>query len=160
ADGLSGDAVNAVMEDREGNIWVATTNGLDRFRDVAVSTLSARQGLPAGAVSSVAGSADGGLWMATPGAVTEWRDGHLTVHRGDRRASSSAGVRVDVVHGLPESIGAALADPERIWLASPARGLGYLERGRFVAVGQAPARAVRSMVRDGRGDLWVSDQTL
>ena len=31
-DGLTADAVLALFEDREGNIWVATTAGLDRFR--------------------------------------------------------------------------------------------------------------------------------
>ena len=30
--GLSGDLVNILLEDREGNIWVSTAKGLDRFR--------------------------------------------------------------------------------------------------------------------------------
>ena len=46
-DGLSSDFVLAFFEDREGNIWVGTTNGLDRFRKSVVSTISARQGLSA-----------------------------------------------------------------------------------------------------------------
>jgi len=33
-----------LFEDREGNIWVATMDGVDRFRDVAVRTVSANQG--------------------------------------------------------------------------------------------------------------------
>ena len=44
-DGLSSDFVLAFFEDREGNIWVGTTNGLDRFRESVVSTISASQGL-------------------------------------------------------------------------------------------------------------------
>ena len=35
ADGLSGDTVTALFEDREGNVWVATSSGLDRFREFA-----------------------------------------------------------------------------------------------------------------------------
>jgi ligand-binding sensor domain-containing protein len=31
-DGLSDDLVRAILKDREGNIWVGTNNGLDRFR--------------------------------------------------------------------------------------------------------------------------------
>ena len=34
-----------LFEDREGNIWVATSDGLDRFRDFAVPTISVKQGL-------------------------------------------------------------------------------------------------------------------
>jgi signal transduction histidine kinase/ligand-binding sensor domain-containing protein len=37
ADGMSGREVHAVLEDREGNIWVGTTNGLDRFSDRSVT---------------------------------------------------------------------------------------------------------------------------
>ena len=45
SDGLSGDRISRLFEDREGNIWVATSDGLDRFRDFAVSTISVKQGL-------------------------------------------------------------------------------------------------------------------
>jgi len=40
ADGLSGREVRAVFEDREGNIWVGTTNGLDRFSDRSVTQIN------------------------------------------------------------------------------------------------------------------------
>jgi signal transduction histidine kinase/ligand-binding sensor domain-containing protein len=32
-DGLSGESVNCVLEDHEGNVWVATEQGLDRFEE-------------------------------------------------------------------------------------------------------------------------------
>ena len=38
-DGLSGDAVIALLEDREGDIWVATNGGLDRFRQSPLITV-------------------------------------------------------------------------------------------------------------------------
>jgi ligand-binding sensor domain-containing protein len=64
ADGLSGDAVNDIFEDREGSLWVATTAGLDRFRDVKVATLTAQEGLGGGDVGAVAASRDGSIWIA------------------------------------------------------------------------------------------------
>ena len=33
SDGLSGDIVLCIFEDREANVWVSTTGGFDRFRD-------------------------------------------------------------------------------------------------------------------------------
>ena len=45
SDGLSGDVVLSLFEDREGNIWVSTTGGLDRFRELPVTTISVKQGL-------------------------------------------------------------------------------------------------------------------
>jgi ligand-binding sensor domain-containing protein len=41
-DGLSGDTVESLFEDHEGNIWVATRDGFDRFRDFAVPTVSVK----------------------------------------------------------------------------------------------------------------------
>lgn len=38
-DGLSGDDVLAILQDREGNIWVGTDNGLDRFRKTNLARL-------------------------------------------------------------------------------------------------------------------------
>src|SRR5262249_7533476 len=36
ADGLSGDLILQLFEDREGSIWVVTTAGIDRFREFAL----------------------------------------------------------------------------------------------------------------------------
>ena len=40
ADGLSGDRVQCIFEDREGNIWIGTDQGLDRFREGAFHRVS------------------------------------------------------------------------------------------------------------------------
>lgn len=63
-DGLSGNGINKVFEDREGNVWVATSGGLDRFRDLKVATLTPHEELPLDSVWSVASSSDGGLWIS------------------------------------------------------------------------------------------------
>ena len=47
AEGLSGRSVISFFEDREGSIWVATGEGLDRFRDFAIPTFSDQQGFSA-----------------------------------------------------------------------------------------------------------------
>jgi signal transduction histidine kinase/ligand-binding sensor domain-containing protein len=38
SDGLTSDAVSAIFEDREGNIWVGTSLGLDRFRSADIAS--------------------------------------------------------------------------------------------------------------------------
>src|SRR5580704_17873323 len=45
ADGLSGDLVTSLFADREGDVWVATLGGLDRFRNYAVATYSQHAGM-------------------------------------------------------------------------------------------------------------------
>jgi hypothetical protein len=45
----------------EGDIWVATLDGLDRFRDLAVPTISVKQGLSNATVESVLAARDGSV---------------------------------------------------------------------------------------------------
>ena len=67
ADGLSSDFVSRFFEDREGNLWVATSKGIDMFRDLRVSTFSTQEGLSADSVDSVLASRDGTIWVGNAG---------------------------------------------------------------------------------------------
>ncbi len=64
-DGLSGDVILAMYEDREGDIWMSSTGGLDRFRELPVSTVSVKQGLSSDATQSVLAATDGSIWVGT-----------------------------------------------------------------------------------------------
>jgi ligand-binding sensor domain-containing protein len=61
SDGLSGDVIFSLFEDREGSVWVSTNGGLDRFRDLAVSTISIKQGLSNDAAWSILAARDGSV---------------------------------------------------------------------------------------------------
>ena len=45
SDGLTSDNVFSILEDREGDVWVATTRGIDNFRDLRVTSFSRSEGL-------------------------------------------------------------------------------------------------------------------
>src|SRR5262245_4096144 len=77
--GLSSISVESFYEDREGNIWVATTEGLDRFRDVAVPRFSDPQGLSSGPVTSVLAATDGSMWLGSFDGLNRWKDGQVTI---------------------------------------------------------------------------------
>ncbi len=183
SDGLSGDHVTTLFEDLEGNVWVATVNGLDRFRDVAVATISIKQGLSSASVESVLAARDGSVWLGTRDGLNRWHDGLITIYRkrstqaatgegkreretnglGAARASGTAGtVREIADSGLPDDqIGPLFQDGHgRIWVFTP-RGAAYFERGRFVPVSFAPSGFVHAITEDSAGDLWINpDQGL
>jgi signal transduction histidine kinase len=59
-DGLSADACSFVLEDREGNIWVATRDGLDQFRDTALVPVA----LPTSLIRvGIAPAGGGDIWV-------------------------------------------------------------------------------------------------
>jgi ligand-binding sensor domain-containing protein len=81
ADGLSGDTVSGFYEDREGNLWVATTEGVDSFRDVPVLTFSTREGLSSSKVNSVLAAHDGAVWIGNSGSLDYIRGDKLNAIR-------------------------------------------------------------------------------
>ncbi|MCU0230879.1 MAG: ATP-binding protein [Acidobacteria bacterium] len=76
-----GAQLNAVLEDRDGNVWAAAGGaGLMRLRDAAVVTLGAREGWPGDAMAAVYSDRRGRIWLGPqPGGVKRldpagWRD--------------------------------------------------------------------------------------
>jgi signal transduction histidine kinase/ligand-binding sensor domain-containing protein len=143
ADGLSGDVILSLFEDREGNVWVATTGGLDRYRELTVSTISAKQGLSSDATQSVVAATDGIIWVGAHNGLTRWKDGKTAVfHKAN---------------GLPDDAPQALFQDYRgrIWV-STARGLAYYQDGRFVGTNTLSSGKVHYITGDKAGNLWLS----
>src|SRR5262249_9806621 len=85
-DGLSSPTAAGFFEDREGNIWVLTKEGVDRFRDMVVTTTSAREGLRSNSVQAVTAASDGSVWINIASSLDALHpDGSVTAlhaHRG------------------------------------------------------------------------------
>jgi signal transduction histidine kinase/ligand-binding sensor domain-containing protein len=144
ADGLSGDVVLSIFEDREGNVWVSTTGGLDRFRELPVATVSVKQGLPSDAAQAVLAAADGTVWVASRESLTLLRNGQANVF----------GKASGLPDGQPESL--FQDNSGRIWL-STRNGVAYFKDGRFTATGAIRSGEVHYITGDKAGDLWLSE---
>jgi signal transduction histidine kinase/ligand-binding sensor domain-containing protein len=72
-DGLSDDVALAILQDREGNIWVGTRNGLDRFRKTNMVPIV----LPFNPITAVLAAGDAGdLWVEGEKFVTRIQGKH------------------------------------------------------------------------------------
>jgi signal transduction histidine kinase/ligand-binding sensor domain-containing protein len=73
ADGLSSEIIYSLFEDREQDIWAVTANGIDRFRQSAVTLVTTRQGLSSNSVHSLL--SDGRtMWLAMENGLDRVRD--------------------------------------------------------------------------------------
>jgi signal transduction histidine kinase/ligand-binding sensor domain-containing protein len=77
-DGLSSDAIYSLFEDKEGNVWAATSSGIDRFRDMRVTSFSLRDGLGAGNPRSVLATRGGTVWVGNQGSLDRVSGDHVT----------------------------------------------------------------------------------
>ncbi len=64
-EGLHNLAVQAVMQDRSGFLWVGTQNGLYRYDGNRFLEFDRRSGLPSARIESLFETADGTLWVGT-----------------------------------------------------------------------------------------------
>lgn len=145
ADGLSSDTVNGFYEDHEGNMWIATTEGIDCFRNVRVTTFSTRQGLSANLVDSVLAARDGTIWIGNHGAL-----GSL---RGDQLSS------IQLTKGLlRQQVTSLLEDHAgRLWVGVEDRLYVY-ENGKFDPIRRSNNTAMGAIVaitEDRHNNIWA-----
>jgi signal transduction histidine kinase/ligand-binding sensor domain-containing protein len=137
-EGLSSDYLSAVIQDREGNIWVGGSRGLDRFR---VSRLLPAPLSPGATDFALVAAQGHGVWVGTKNRPLTRVDA-TTVVPGD----------------FPEAITAASRDREGTWLGGP-QGLWRLKEGipqRFAPLPAEDYTGVQAIVGDGKGGAWLS----
>jgi hypothetical protein len=97
--GIMPGSTNALLEDMEGNIWVATQTGLDRFRENSLIPVRLPQ---ASGNFSMGGDSEGNVWLSdlgtshlapAPGAEPERSRATTTHHRQPRRRAADGGLR-------------------------------------------------------------------
>ena len=136
-------AVNELLEDTEGNVWVASpVNGLIRLRSPRVEVVDPSEGQNERAVWTLLEDRSGTWWIANRrGGLNKWtptQSHHITL-------SSS------------RSVAALFEDNEsRLWVASGGGSVFRYEQGifrpQFVRT-QVPSK-VRSITQDSKGTLW------
>src|SRR5229473_4720993 len=145
ADGLSSDYVTGFYEDREGNLWAATAQGIDCFRDVRVATFSTREGLATPEVDSVFAAQDGTVWIGGVDALD-------AIHQ-DGVSSVQAG------KGLPgHQVTSLLEDHAgRFWVGVDNR-MSIYKNGKFRRIDRpdgSPIGVVSGMTEDVDNNIWV-----
>jgi signal transduction histidine kinase/ligand-binding sensor domain-containing protein len=142
--GLSGDFVVDILEDREQNVWVATLGGIDRITDRPIAQLSIPHGLSAATVTAVLGDRKGRVWVGTVHGLNVWSSGRLAP------AGPPAVVNATIASLFEDANG-------RVWVATPA-GIGWLAGARWLTVPGIGEGFFRAIAEDRGGNLWVAEQ--
>ncbi len=148
-DGLTDDRAIAILADRDGNVWVGTRLGLNRFHPVPFQALTTRDGLPASAMGAILLDESGKLWLAPvagglySGRVVAGRAQLKTVAQAERGRVST------LARGEGGSVWAG-------WDRGGASNYTTSGAQRYVgaAEGVAPG-SVFSIVDAPGGDLWI-----
>ena len=145
-EGLSSDTVNAVFVDREGILWAATPDGIDKFRDPPVASFSSVEGLGNDLPDGVLASRDGTIWIANLGSLD---------HIEKNGTVSSFRTR----DGLPGNRVASMLEDRAgsLWVGAD-DGLYILKNRRFHRLPEPdhqPLGLVVGMAEDIDGNIWA-----
>jgi signal transduction histidine kinase/ligand-binding sensor domain-containing protein len=144
-DGLSSDSVENFFEDREGNQWIVTSEGIDRFRDNRVINFSIHEGLSGNKAASVLASRDGAVRIGNSTGLDFVRGGLVST--------------IGPKNGLPGGRVTALLEDHagRFWIGVE-NGLFVCEGSRFTPIKRrngSPTGPIIAMTEDVDGNIWA-----
>jgi signal transduction histidine kinase/streptogramin lyase len=147
-DDLPQNSVTALLQTRDGYLWLGTYGGLARFDGVrfVVYDSGNTESLQSNAVQALCEGRDGSLWIGTTG-------GGLTRHRDGRFTSYGT------ADGLPSEIVRVLYEDRAgtLWIGTN-DGLAAFRAGRFTTYGTLDGLSngvVRAIAEDEDGALWI-----
>jgi signal transduction histidine kinase/ligand-binding sensor domain-containing protein len=151
-DGLPQNSIHAVLQTREGYLWLGTYEGLVRFNGVSfvVSDTRNTAALKSNSAWALLEDRLGTLWIGTLGGGVVRSRGGVFTRYGERE-------------GLPSEYAWALAEDATgtLW-AGTDRGLARFDGTMFRAValpGPLERPSIRSLLGDPAGGLWIGTAT-
>ncbi len=144
-DGLSSDTVSDVYEDTEGNLWIATAEGIDCLRSRRVISFTRQEGLGSDFVQSVLARNDGSIWVGNSDSLDVLSRGGVSI--------------IGSKMGLPGKRVTSMAEDarRRLWVGIDNDLYIYDSKkfSRLVRPDGQPIGTVIDIVRELDGSLWA-----
>jgi ligand-binding sensor domain-containing protein/signal transduction histidine kinase len=144
---LPNNGVSALLEDREQNLWVGTSDGLVRLSTPVISVLKGRDGLSDDNISTIYADRPGTLWLTTvTGKIVKYAEGRASEFRLPPPARELR------VRGTLEDRSGAL------WFGTDNAGVVRFANGkatRFTTADGLRNNGFQAFYEDRQGRLWI-----
>ena len=140
--------VNAVVNDGQGGLWIATDGALYHGREGQFRAYTEATGLPGDVIKSVIRAKNGDVWVAAPPeGVARWRDGQWTTYRSGKE--------------IPDTPPRAVHEDERgvIWVRTDGGGLARFKDDHWRTYTTADGLVddfIAGFVEDTLGNFWIA----
>ncbi len=150
--GLPQNSVNAILQSRDGYLWLGTLGGIARFDGTSFFTISTgdHAGLRSDRARALTQDRAGAIWIATEDGLSRLEHGRVTTLT---MSDGLPGAVVNAVGAAPDS---------SVWFTTGNGGLGRVVRGRvqvIVAPASTLGNGIEEMVVGPDGAVWVSART-
>jgi ligand-binding sensor domain-containing protein len=145
--GLVNDFIRALLETRDGSVWIGTDEGISRWHNGVIANYREADGLAYFSIRALLEDRAGDVWIGTERGVSHWR--------------GSAFVQDDVTRALrSEKVWAIHEDADGgLWFGTRGAGLFRWRDGKTISFGNAQGLASNSIyqiLEDARGVFWMS----
>ncbi|SHK78517.1 hybrid sensor histidine kinase/response regulator [Rhodothermus profundi] len=144
--GLSQLVVQALLQDREGYVWIGTQSGLNRFDGFGFESFGIRDGLIGDFIWALAEGPDGALWIGTRNGLTRRDPTGYFANFGASKGLPSPDVRALIV-----------TLDGTVWIGTP-RGLAYLKDNQIHPVEELGQQPIFDFLVDRKRQLYVATQ--
>lgn len=168
SNGLRAKGINSLYEDKKGNVWIGTGNGLFLLTDPQKNTFqafyhSSSQGIASNNIRCIYEDHNGDLWIGTNNGLTRMKfvngDWHYETFRHDPDKPNSLGA--DYITSIVED-----AD-KNLWIGTQNNGVDHYNRSTnsfsHFLQGNTNSQGlinnkIRKMIVDKAGKLWIGTQ--
>ena len=141
-DGLAGNRVGCIYQDKKGSIWFGTESGASRYDGKSFENFTTKEGLTNNDINSIMGDKTGTLWFGTRGSACTY-DG-----KAFSKITHDEGVSFENVRTIIEDKQGC------VWLGGN-DGLWCLEKDSWR---NATKDFVGSIYEDKKGNIWTTSQ--
>jgi len=145
-DGLTGNQIECVIQDLEGNIWIGTQSGLCRYDGLDFVCYTDEHGLPDNYIQALELDGMNRLWIGTRKGLARLEGNQLVNYN-----------KVDVLAGEDIKALARGSADSQMWIGTGA-GLSHFEGGRFRNYTSDHGMAgnlVRALASTPNGEVWI-----
>ena len=147
AQGLAGNVVFCIAEDKGRNLWIGTTSGISKYDGEKFTNYSTAQGLAGNFVTCILQDVKRNIWFAT-------HDGGASKYDGKRF------INYTTAQGLANNyVRCMIQDKEgNLWFGTEAGGASKYDGKNFVnytTIQGLANNSVSSIAQDNEGNLWI-----
>lgn len=149
-EGLIESQIHSLFQDRKGNIWLGTFNGISKYNGHTFENFTRKEGLVDNFFKCGMEDHEGNIWLGFRGGVTKYDGVNFTNYTTNEGLSSN-----DIESIIEDKKG-------NIWFGTSGGGVTMLDKSRktFTHFGlkQGLASIVLSILEDKKGNIWFATQ--
>ncbi len=148
-EGLPQSSIYTMLQDKEGNIWVGTMNGVSKYNGLNFENYNKKDGLAENRVTASCLDKSGNIWFG------HWSGGITKYEAGTKKFSEVT----TGSYNLSKTITCIITDKKgTLWFGTEGQGLLKYENGNFTAFttkNGLPSDAVSSLMEYKDGVIWI-----